>query len=442
MAVTLGIYYLLPWIRWERGPGLPDQAILFDFADQRLLFGPIEIWAQEFYYITGLLVLAALALFLVTSIAGRVWCGYTCPQTVWTDLMIVVERFWQGDRNAHMRLDSQPWTFEKIWKKLATHISWLVIAAATGGALVFYFRDAPTLASELATGTAPTIAYAFLGIFTLTTYLLGGIAREQVCIYMCPWPRIQGAMLDRDSLFISYRDIRGEPRGPHKRGESWDGRGDCVDCKACVAVCPTGIDIRNGSQLECIQCGLCIDACNDIMDKVGRPSELITYTTAGNLENATAGPRDGWRIVRPRTILYSMVIALVGALMLWSLTHRTDFEFNILPDRNPLFVTLSDGGLRNGYTVKISNKLETARHFKIRLAGLQDARVQYVGFETSNPVIDVGPAEVRALRFYVSLSPSARSQLKGALTPIVMTVVEDATGHESARPTTFKGPGQ
>ena len=187
-------------------------------------------------------------------------------------------------------------------------------------------------------------AYVFLGIFTLTTYLLGGIAREQVCIYVPVAAHPGRHAGPRFSLFISYRDIRGEPRGPHKRGESWEGRGDCVDCKACVAVCPTGIDIRNGPQLECIQCGLCIDACNDIMDKVGRPSELITYTTAGNLENATAGPRDGWRIVRPRTILYSTVIALVGALMLWSLTHRTDFEFNILPDRNPLFVTLSDGG--------------------------------------------------------------------------------------------------
>jgi len=442
MAITLGIYYLLPWIRWERGPGLPSQAILLDFANQRLLFGPIEIWAQEFYYVTGLLVLGALSLFLVTSIAGRMWCGYACPQTVWTDLMIAVERFWQGDRNAHMRLDAQGWTFERIWKKTATHISWLIIAIATGGALVFYFRDAPTLASEFATGTAPTIAYVFLGIFTLTTYLLGGIAREQVCIYMCPWPRIQGAMLDRDSLFISYRDLRGEPRGPHKRGESWEGRGDCVDCTACVAVCPMGIDIRNGSQLECIQCALCIDACNDIMGKVGRPSELITYTTVSNLENATTGPRDGLRIIRPRTILYSALIAVVGALMLWSLTHRTDFDFNVLPDRNPLFVTLSDGGIRNGYTLKISNKLETSRHFTIRLAGLQNARLQYVGFETSDPVIDVGPAEVRALRLYVSLSPSARAQLKSDLTPVIITVVEDATGHESARSTTFKGPGQ
>ena len=184
MAVTLGIYYLLPWIRWNRGPNLPNQAFLLDFANQRLFFGPIEIWAQELYYITGLLILSALGLFLVTAVAGRMWCGYTCPQTVWTDLMIVVERFWQGDRNARIRLDNSPWTFEKIWKKTATHLSWLLVAIATGGAFVFYFRDAPTLAAELIRGDAPMVAYVFLGVFTGTTYLLGGIAREQVCIYM------------------------------------------------------------------------------------------------------------------------------------------------------------------------------------------------------------------------------------------------------------------
>ncbi|MBK5198892.1 MAG: cytochrome c oxidase accessory protein CcoG, partial [Methyloceanibacter sp.] len=275
MAVTLGIYYVVPWLRWDRGAYLPDQAVLIDFPARRFYFFFIEIWPQEFYYITGLLVLAALALFLVTAIAGRVWCGYTCPQTVWTDLMIAVERFLQGDRNARMRLDKGPWTVEKIWRKGATHVTWLLIAIATGGAWVFYFRDAPTLARELATFEAPMVAYVFLGVFTATTYVLGGLAREQVCTYMCPWPRIQGAMFDRDSLLISYRAWRGEPRGPHKAGQAWEGRGDCIDCMQCVAVCPAGIDIRDGGQLECIQCALCIDACDAIMDKVGRPRGLI-----------------------------------------------------------------------------------------------------------------------------------------------------------------------
>jgi cytochrome c oxidase accessory protein FixG len=233
MVVTLGIYYIVPWLRWDRGAYLPDQAVLLDFPSRRFFFFFLEIWPQEFYYITGLLVLAALALFLVTSLAGRVWCGYTCPQTVWTDLMIAVERFFQGDRNARMRLDKAPWTVEKIWRKGATHLTWLLIAIATGGAFVFYFRDAPTLARELATFEAPLVAYASLGVFTATTYVLGGIAREQVCTYMCPWPRIQGAMFDRDSLLISYRAWRGEPRGPHKLGKPGKAEGTAsIACNA------------------------------------------------------------------------------------------------------------------------------------------------------------------------------------------------------------------
>src|SRR5215510_10239240 len=235
MAVTLGIYYGLPWLRWHRGPDLPDQAVLLDMANNRFFLFFLEIWPQEFYFVTGLLVLAALLLFLVTSAAGRVWCGYTCPQTVWTDLMIVVERFWQGDRNARIALDRRPWGPVKLLRKGMTHLSWLAVGLATGGAFVFYFRDAPTLATELLSGSAPAIAYLILGIFTLTTYLLGGIAREQVCIYMCPWPRIQGAMVDHETLLVSYRAHRGEPRGAHKKGQTWEGGGDCIDCTACVA---------------------------------------------------------------------------------------------------------------------------------------------------------------------------------------------------------------
>jgi cytochrome c oxidase accessory protein FixG len=442
LVATLGIYYLVPWLRWNRGPGLPDQAILFDFANQRLLLGPIQIWAQEFYYVTGALVISALALFLVTAIAGRVWCGYACPQTVWTDLMIAVERFWQGDRNARMRLDQQSWNFEKIWKKSATHITWLLISVMTGGALVFYFRDAPTLAAELVFGTASYVAYAFVTIFAATTYLLGGLAREQVCIYMCPWPRIQGAMLDHDSLFISYRDVRGEPRGAHKKGQSWEGRGDCVDCKACFTVCPMGIDIRDGAQLECIQCALCIDACNEIMDRVGRPRGLIAYATVGNLDSATKAPREGLRIVRPRTMLYTLLITAITGFMTWSILNRADLQMNVLPDRNPLFVMLSNGGLRNGYTVKITNKLEAARQFRITASGIPGAHLQFVEFDGADPTIGVAPSEVRAVKLYVSVDAADRAGLKGADTPLTISVTDVKTGESAVRNTTFNGPVQ
>ena len=321
-------------------------------------------------------------------------------------------------------------------------MSWVLISVLTGGAFVFYFRDAPTLTAELATGTAPAIAYAFLGIFTLTTYLLGGLAREQVCIYMCPWPRIQGAMLDNDSLFISYRSARGEPRGAHKRDQSWEGRGDCVDCKACVSVCPTGIDIRDGAQLACIQCALCIDACNEIMDKVGRPRELIAYATVGNLENATRKPREGWRIIRPRTILYSVLIAAISGLMGWSLLNRAELQVNVLPDRNPLFVLLSDGGLRNGYTVKITNKQQSFRQFRIAVSGLPGAHVQFVEFEGQQPMIGIAPAEVRPVKLFVSLDRAARKELQSDATPLTITVSDAATGEAASRKTIFSGPAQ
>lgn len=441
MAVTLGIYYLLPWLRWERGPGLPDQAFLLDFANQRLFFGPIEIWPQELYFITGILILSALGLFLVTALLGRMWCGYTCPQTVWTDLMIAVERFWQGDRNARMRLDKSPWTFEKVWKKTATHVTWLAISLATGGVLVFYFRDAPTLATELLTGDAPVVAYVFMGIFTATTYLLGGFAREQVCIYMCPWPRIQAAMFDAESLLVSYRPWRGEPRGPHKKGQPWLGRGDCIDCKACVAVCPMGIDIRDGAQLECIQCALCIDACNDIMEKVGRPRGLIGYETFRNMEAASEADRKPVRLMRPRTILYSALIAVVLVIMGWAWIARAPVEISVIEDRNPLFVRLSDGGIRNGYTLKILNKTHGVQRFAVRADGIADSRIAIVGHENGGTDIPVEANAVRAVKVYVTVPPEARSVLLGSSTPLRFVVTDLATGDEMIRDTSFRSPG-
>ncbi len=320
MALTLSIYYLTPWIRWERAGDIPDQAVLIDFQAQRFYFFFIEIWPQEFYYITGLLILAAMGLFLTTSVAGRVWCGYSCPQTVWTDLFIHIERWVEGDRNKRIRLDRAPWSLSKASKKVLKHSLWILVSAATGGAWIFYFADAPTLAREFFVLEAPATAYFSMGFFTVSTYLLGGLAREQVCTFMCPWPRIQGAMFDEESFLISYRGYRGEPRGPHKKNASWDGRGDCVDCNQCVVACPMGIDIRDGIQLECIQCALCIDACDDIMSKIGRPKGLIAYETSGNLVRRARGENPEVKLLRPRTMVYVAIMGLVATLMLVSST--------------------------------------------------------------------------------------------------------------------------
>jgi len=247
MIVTLGIYYVTPWLRWDRGPGAPDQAVLIDIPGRRFYFFFIEIWPQEVYYIAGLLIMAGIGLFFITSLVGRAWCGYACWQTVWTDLFIAVERWIEGDRAARIRLDKAPMSAGKFSKRVSKYIVWLLISAGTGGAWIFYFADAPTLFVDLFTLDAAPIAYSTVGVLTFTTFTLGGLMREQVCIYMCPWPRIQGAMMDEHSATVTYRASRGEPRGPIKKGRPHEGTGDRVDCNQCIAACPVGIDIRKGS---------------------------------------------------------------------------------------------------------------------------------------------------------------------------------------------------
>ncbi len=409
LIFCLTLYYLAPWIRWDRGPDAPSQALLIDIGAPRAYLFGIEIWPQEVYFITGLLVLGSLGLFLVTALFGRLWCGYACPQTVWTDLFMLVERWIEGDRGARMRLDKAPMSAEKVVKRTAKHGAWLVISLATGGAWALYFNDAPTFVVEFFTGQASLVQYFFVGLFTTTTYVLAGWAREQVCTYMCPWPRFQAAMLDDQSMVVTYERWRGEKRGPHKAGTSWDGRGDCIDCGQCVAVCPTGIDIRDGLQLECIGCGLCIDNCNQIMDKVGRPRELITFDTEARQQARAKGGRAKWKIVRPRTIIYAGLLVLVSAVMLAALLMRTTVEVNVLRDRAPLFVTLSDGGVRNGYTLKVLNKRREEVDFLLTLKGLPQGHllVQDVGEagDGQSVILHAKPDKVATFRVFVTAPP-------------------------------------
>ncbi len=427
LFVTLGIYYGLPWVRWSRSLGEPDQAVLVDFEGRRFYFFFIEIWPQEVYYITGLLILAALALFLVTALFGRLWCGYACPQTVWTDLYIAVERFVEGDRNKRMRLAAQPWTPGKIAKKSLKHAIWLLIAFATGGAWILYFHDAPTLARDFFTGEAAGSAYLFAGILTFTTYSLAGMMREQVCTYMCPWPRIQGAMTDRETLEVTYRRDRGEPRGRHKKGEAWEGRGDCIDCNQCVAVCPMGIDIRDGDQLECINCGLCIDACNDVMVKIDRPKGLIAYDSGANLDRRLAAGKNSVRPIRPRTVYYGGAFALVGVLMLVGLSTRSALDLNVLRDRNPNYVRLSDGSIRNGYELKIINKRNTDQDFRLAVEGPQGLSIRVIGQDVDGTEATLkGVADtVTPYRLFVTAPPSA---IDASSLPVTLTVTNPTTG--------------
>ena len=439
MAVTLSIYYLAPWIRWDRGPNTPDQAILIDFPARRFYFFFIEIWPQEVYYLTGLLILAALSLFLITSLAGRVWCGYTCPQTVWTDLFIAVERLVEGDRGARIRLDKQPFSVSKMTKRVVKHAIWLLIAVCTGGAWVFYFADAPTLAGDLLTFQAPQVAYISIGVLTATTYMFGGLAREQVCTYMCPWPRIQAAMVDDETMIVTYQRERGEPRGPHRKSESWEGRGHCIDCNQCVAVCPMGIDIRDGMQLECISCALCIDACNDVMDRIDLPRGLIGYDTTANMARRARGEPTQSHILRPRTLVYAGVIVMVGLIMLGVLLTRPSLDVNVLRDRNPLFVTLSDGSLRNGYTLKILNKQHETRTFGLSVDGVTQAEIKVVGAaDEGGGSLSVGSDRLGAFRIFVTLPASA---VNAESTPISFVVTDNTDGTTARYDSVFLGPG-
>ncbi len=427
MAITLGIYYLTPWIRWDRGPQAPHQAVLVDLAHERFYFFFIEIWPQEVYYITGLLILASLGIFLAAALLGRVWCGYACPQTVWTDLFIYVENLIEGDRSARIRLASEPWRVSKIVKRVAKHATWLIIAAATGGAWVFYFADAPQVARDLFSGSASVAAYACVAALTFMTYSLGGLMREQVCTYMCPWPRIQAALGDTDTLSVTYRHDRGEPRGPHKKGQSWEGHGSCIDCNQCVAACPMGIDIRDGAQLECINCALCIDACDDVMVRIGQPVGLIAYDTDANIERRLAKVPPHFRFVRPRTFLYGIMFALVGALMLFGFLTRATIGLDVTRDRNPNFVTLADGSVRNGYTLKLLNHENAPRTFELSIAGLKPARFAIIGIDHVRlPArITVEPDRIRTLRILLTLAPG---QLKGETMPLDFTLANRATG--------------
>ncbi|NEV00386.1 cytochrome c oxidase accessory protein CcoG [Bradyrhizobium uaiense] len=440
MAVCLGVYYLLPFVRWNRGLGAPDQAVLIDFPNRRFYFFFIELWPQEIYYFTGLLVLAALALFLMNALGGRIWCGYLCPQTVWTDLFYAVERLVEGDRRAQIKADAGPMTAKRAGRRVLKHAIWLMIAWWTGGAWVLYFADAPTLVRDLATFQAPAIAYVWIAILTASTYLLAGYMREQVCVYMCPWPRIQAALTDEWALNVTYKYDRGEPRCSVKK--AFDIRalgekaGDCIDCNQCVAVCPTGIDIRDGAQLGCIQCGLCIDACDAVMTKVSRRTGLIGYDNDINVQRRIAGKEEVFKSVRARTVVYAGLITVVCAVMLYALMSRTLLDVNVLHDRNPIAVRLSDGATRNGYTLRFLNKRGFDRVIAIDIDGPAEAKLHVIGADSvtpDRPMIVLGRDATTELRVLVTAPFDEKAEksvpVTFRITDIGLGEVASATDH-------------
>lgn len=440
VTTLLGLYYIGPWLRWNRGPGAPDQALLVDMPGRRAYFFWIEIWPQEVYYLTGLLIMGAVGLFLVTAWFGRVWCGFTCPQTVWTDLFMWVERLVEGDRNARIRLDKAPFSLEKLRKRAVKHLAWLGIAFLTGGAWILYFNDAPSTVRAFFTGEAGPAIYGFTALFTATTYLLAGWAREQVCIYMCPWPRFQSAMFDEDSLIVTYEAWRGEPRGGARRGQAFEGRGHCVDCGMCWQVCPTGVDIRKGQQMACIGCALCVDACNTIMDRFGLPGELITYDSINNQLARAHGKPTRIRLIRARTIAYGAVLAIVVAGMIISLSTRSRLEINLVADRQPLYVRLSDGSIRNGYALKILNMKREEKQFLVATNGLGGAEIVVTGLHPEPApavTLTVPPDEVGAFRIFVK-APLQAVTAKQTSYDLVLTDL--ATRETVVHRAIFNGP--
>jgi cytochrome c oxidase accessory protein FixG len=447
LVFCLTTYYLLPWLRWDRGPGRVSQAILLDLPDRRFYLFNLELWPQDIYFLTGALILAAVGLFLVTSLAGRVWCGYACPQTVWTDLFMWVERLVEGDRNEHMRRDKGPLTIGKFWRKAVKHTVWLAIAFWTGGAFILYFGDAPTLTVQFWRGEAATDAYVFAFLFTFTTYLLAGWAREQVCTFMCPWPRFQASMLDEQSLIVTYQGWRGEPRG-HRKIEAGKGvaaasagLGNCIDCLACVHVCPTGIDIRDGVQLECINCGLCVDACNEIMVKTQQPKWLITWDTLAGQRAKAEGRREQFRIFRPRTLIYFGAMALGLVVMGTALATRAQIDLAVQHDRAPLYVKVRDGGIRNGYTVKISNKTQAPAEFMLTLSGLNGGVMELAeqsGAPADRLVLPVDADSIGTFRVLVFGRPGVPAD---GSQPMAFGLRNTTTGEQTTYTSVFIGPG-
>jgi cytochrome c oxidase accessory protein FixG len=370
VATLMGIYYFLPWLQWGG-----RQAVLLDLPARKFYIFGLVFWPQDFFYLAALLVIAALSLFFFTALAGRLWCGYACPQTVWTEVFLWIERKVEGDRAARMKLDKAPWDFRKLRIKGSKHLLWFLLALWTGFTFVGYFTPIRELwHSALALSTGPWETFWIL-FYGFATWGNAGFMREQVCIYMCPYARFQSAMFDKDTLIITYDSARGEPRGARKKSLDYKGAGlgDCVDCSICVQVCPTGIDIRNGLQYQCIGCAACIDACDEVMDKMGYPKGLIRYTT----EHALTGGKT--HVVRPRVAIYAGILLLLSSGLVYGIATRTPLIVDIIRDRLALYRETGDGLIENVYTFKLINKDVRDHEYRITASGIDGLALKLEG---------------------------------------------------------------
>ena len=383
--LTQLVFYGLPWFEWGQ-----RQMVLFDLGARRFYLFGLVLYPQDFIYLTGLLIISALSLFLFTAVAGRLWCGFACPQTVYTEIFMWIEHKVEGDRSARLRLDAGGWTFEKLWKKTVKQGLWVVLSIWTGFTFVGYFVPIRELGAELMAlqGTWQIFWVLFYGF---ATYGNAGFLREQVCKYMCPYARFQSAMFDKDTLIVTYDEVRGEPRGPRIKTVDYKakGLGDCIDCTLCVQVCPVGIDIRDGLQYECIGCGLCVDACNNVMDKMSYPRGLIRFSTQNGIAKGWRQAQILRRVMRPRVLIYTSVLVALCVGMLASLVLRTPLKVDVVRDRAALSRIVAGGKLENIYRLQIMNATETPQRYRITARGLEGVDV------VSEPEIEIDAAQSR-----------------------------------------------
>ena len=370
--VLLGLYYLLPWINIGG-----YQSVLFDLPARKFYIIGFTFWPQDFIYLALLLITAGLSLFFFTALAGRLWCGFACPQTVWTEVFVMIERWTEGDRPKRIKLDKAPWTREKVLRKSAKQFLWIILAAWTGFTFVGFFTPVRELASNILNASVAPWETFWMLFYGFATYGNAGFLREQVCKYMCPYARFQSAMFDNDTLIISYDEERGEPRGGRRKSTDLKeaGLGECINCTLCVQVCPTGIDIRNGLQYECIACAACIDVCDQVMDKMEYPRGLIRFTTENSLKHKQA------HVLRPRIFVYAALLLVIVSGTLWSMTHRTPLRADLIRDRNALYRELPGGMIENVYTLKITNMDDKAHRYEFITPDDADLQI-----ETSRPL--------------------------------------------------------